>query len=254
MQGRGESIEEELIRYRIEKRMAGRRDLLLHLLVYVAIALIVRVDSPGMDALDAAVFGCLWAIPLILHGLRYYYRSGAGAVKRANEMERAIDDQLSRSTLDEDEELLIEERVSKRVSARRLVVAHGVVSALLVALLCISVIGRRYNIYDVEDVEWIVQVAAGIFALHAIRFFFVHGRTPGGRALRIDAELERVWVRSQAGSPNQLAFADGVDEDEGLELLDLGVRQGRRMRLNAEGEFDDAVVDEDEASQQSAGR
>ena len=38
MQRRGESIEEELIRYRIEKRMAGRRDLLPHLLVYVAVA------------------------------------------------------------------------------------------------------------------------------------------------------------------------------------------------------------------------
>ena len=61
-------------------------------------------------------------------------------------------------------------------------------------------------------------------------------------------------MRSLAGSPDPLSFADGVDDDESLELLDLGVRQGRRMRLNAEGEFDDAVVDEDEFSQQSAGR
>ena len=75
--------------------------------------------------------GIAWTIPLVLHALRYFYRSGPGARRRADEMAAAIDEQGGAAALDEDEELLIEERVSKRVMARRLIVAHGVTSAML---------------------------------------------------------------------------------------------------------------------------
>ena len=125
------SLDEALIRYRIEKRLAGRRDLLLHLLVYISVVVFVALnfDGPRMEPLFS--LGIAWTIPLVLHGLRYSYRSGPSARRRAEEMAAAIDEQGAVAALDEDEELLIEERVSKRVMARRRIVDHGVTSALL---------------------------------------------------------------------------------------------------------------------------
>ena len=45
-----QSIDRELIRYRIKKRMAGRRDLLLHFIgLHVAIAVIIWIECiPGI--------------------------------------------------------------------------------------------------------------------------------------------------------------------------------------------------------------
>lgn len=71
-----QSIEEQLIRYRIEKKLAGRRDLLLHGLVYIAVAVIVLLSQPGLTNLLGMTILGWWTIPLILHGLRYYYRCG----------------------------------------------------------------------------------------------------------------------------------------------------------------------------------
>ena len=130
---RERSIDAELIRYRIEKRMAGRRDLLLHVLVYIGVALVYLLTNAIHNPYEYFIFGVLWSIPLALHALRYYYRSGPGAFRRADEIERAIDEQLERTALDEDEELLIEERVSKRVLARRILAAHGLTSVYVLA-------------------------------------------------------------------------------------------------------------------------
>ena len=64
-------------------------------------------------------------MPLILHGLRYYCRCGPGAVARADEIESAQSSwRRTPTALDEDEELLIEERAGKRIAARRIVAAH----------------------------------------------------------------------------------------------------------------------------------
>ena len=243
-----QSIERDLIRYRIEKRMGGRRDLLLHLLVYAAVIVIVGINSPGLTLEDVVIWGGFWTIPLVLHGLRYYYRSGPGALARADEIESAIDDQLSRTALDDDEELLIEERISKRVLARRLIVAHGLSSAMIVSLLWFRFFFQgMYSIYDAMFMEQVLLIAAGFFALHVVRFFFVHGRTPTGRALKIDGTLERVWLRSRAQSH------DGeVVDDEG-DILDLGIRQGRSLRLTAEGELDEPIADDNELAQGSSG-
>ena len=68
------------------------------------------------------------------------------------------------------------------------------------------------------------------FALHAARFFLVHGRTPEGRALKIEAEIERLWHQS---------LEQRGDEDENDSAFrDLGELRGRRIRLTAEGELE----------------
>ncbi|MCE2470683.1 MAG: hypothetical protein J4G18_02065, partial [Anaerolineae bacterium] len=162
------SIEEQLIRYRIEKKMAGRRDLLLHAVVYIAVAAIVLWSQPWlMNARDLTTLGALWTIPLILHGLRYYYRCGPGASRRADEIERAIDDQLERTGLDEEEEILIEDRIGKRITARRLVMAHGLTSALLFSLIAWD--AWLSSFYFSDSFYRAAEVLLIAFALHFCR-------------------------------------------------------------------------------------
>ena len=246
------SIDAELIRYRIEKRMAGRRDLLLHLLITIGVAVLYRLNVTWLDLNDYFFAGGLWTIPLILHGLRYYYRCGPGAAKRADEIERAIDEQLERSALDEDEELLIEERVSKRVTARRVLAAHALTSVLFLAIYTPFWLSQMAGYPgDMEHLPQLFTWFGIAFALHATRFHFVHGRSPAGRALKIDAEVEREWHRSRERRRTRRERFDR--EDESI-ALDLGELQGRRLRLTAEGEFDDAFGADSVSAGRAGGR
>lgn len=232
------NIDAELIRYRIKKRMAGRRDLLLHLLLYIGVAAIFGANFIWLSTREYILFGGFWTMPLVLHGLRYYYRCGPGAVARADEIELAIDEQLGRTGLNEDEELLIEERVSKRVTARRVLVAHALVSSLCL-LLYIPMLVTDPRPYPIDYTQQVLQVLGWFglaFGLHATRFFFVHGRSPVGRALKIDAAVEEEWHRSRERSRARRERYAGEDESP---ALDLGEWRGKRLRLTAEGEFDD---------------
>ena len=237
MSSRQRNIDAELIRYRIKKRMAGRRDLLLHLLVYIGVIIVFSLNVTWWDLPGYILLGGFWTLPLALHGLRYYYRCGPGAVARADEIERAIDEQLERTTLDEDEELLIEERVSKRIAARRVLAAHGLASIMFLAFYIPGAISPPVS-FGMHHLTEVMTWFALAFGLHAIRFFFVHGRTPSGRALKIDAAVEREWHRSRERSRTrrELYAVDDVSS-----ALDLGELRGRRLRLTAEGEFDDAI-------------
>jgi len=240
MASKQRSIDAELIRYRIERRMAGRRDLLLHLLVYIGVAILFRLNVTGIDQAGYYFLGGLWTIPLVLQALRYYYRCGPGAAARADEIESAIDEQQDRSALDDEEELLIEERVSKRVTARRVLVAHGLFSLMFLAVYLPFAFQELALLPD--DVQgYLTAIFSGfglIFALHALRFFFVHGRSPVGRALKIDAEIEREWHRSRERARTRPALYDLERESPALDLGEVG---GRRLRLTAEGEFDDEI-------------
>lgn len=228
------SIEEQLVRYRIEKKMAGRRDLLLHGAVYIAVAVILLVSQPWQENMrELSILGGLWTIPLILHGLRYYYRCGPGAIARADEIERAIDEQMERTALDEDEEVLIEERVGKRITARRLVVAHGLAATMIFGL-SVTVALVWYNPYFFNDTFYRYAALFLIaFGLHYSCFFFVHGRTPQGRALKIDAEVEREWHRSRERGRHE-----AVDSADAARERELGDGSGRRLRLSDEGEIE----------------
>ncbi len=246
------SIEEQLIRYRIEKKMAGRRDLLLHAVVYIAVAAIVLWSQPWlMNLRDLTVLGALWTIPLALQVLRYYYRSGPGAARRADEIERAIDDQLERTALDEEEEILIEDRVGKRITARRLVVAHGLTSALLISIIAWN---DWLTPFDFSDSFYrAAEVFLIAFTLHFCRFFFVHGRTPGGRALKIDAEVEREWHRSRQRSRERRAGYEAAANDIATNSLELGDGRDRRLRLNDEGELEQWADERTDSAQSGAG-
>ena len=248
MSDRGRSIDAELIRYRIEKRMAGRRDLVLHSLVFVTIAVIGWMNIRWSGVQDLLIPGVLWTIPLILHGFRYYYRFGPGAIARADEIERAIEFDSGGALLDEDEERLIEDRAAKRIAARRLVVAHLATSATLVALLLILVRLNPGSWYDNVTRINSSTVLAIVFALHGIRFFLVHGRTPAGRALKIEGEVERLW--HQIRERRQEADDDGVD----IPVRDLGELRGQRVRLNAEGELEYGAGSEDKGGVRAAVR
>ena len=225
-----QSIDRELIRYRIKKRMAGRRDLLLHFTAYVAIAIIVWTNVTWYSLEDVIAPGVLWTIPLILHGLRYYYRCGPGAVARADEIERAIEFSAGAASLDEDEELLIEERAGKRIAARRILAAHFVAASMLVALL-FTLVWLNPDQFNNNVTRLDASTFIGLaLALHFIRFFLVHGRTPAGRALKIEADIERLWHQS-------LEQRGDADENESA-FRDLGEMRGRRIRLTAEGELE----------------
>ncbi len=241
MTERRQSIEAELIRYRIEKRMRGRRDLLLHFLAATGIVAYVLLN--GLNARlveDTVIWVLLWSIPLALHGLRYYYRSGRGAVKRADEIEEAIDDQGA--ALDEDEALLIEERVSQRIAARRIVVAHLLASLMLVATLGAVEFFDWNGPYQTVYVGSIAQILSIVFVLHAMRFFLVHGKTVAGRALKIEAEVEREWHLARQRSQARRSAYESAESESEAPLFELGEIQGRRMRLTAEGEFDAAFL------------
>lgn len=246
------SIDAALIRYRIEKRMAGRRDLLLHLMVYFGVAAVFRLNSFWLEQVEYFFLGGLWSIPLVLHALRYYYRSGPGAARRADAIERAIDEQLENSALDEDEELLIEERVSKRITARRILVAHALVSVMILAIYVPFWASQWAGLPGYMDHLTQLFSWFGIaFALHATRFFFTHGRSPAGRAAKIDAEVEREWHRSrERGRARRERFGR---EDEST-ALELGELQGRRLRLTDEGEFDDDFGADSVSAGRAAGR
>ncbi len=249
MSGRQRNIDAELIRYRIKKRMAGRRDLLLHLLVYLGVAIVFSFNVTWYDLHQYIFVGGFWTIPLALHGLRYYYRCGPGAAARADEIERAIDEQLERTALDEDEELLIEERVSKRITARRLLVAHALTLMMFLAFYIPVVMSPPVS-FGMQHLIEVMSWFGLAFGLHAIRFFFVHGRTPSGRALKIDAAVEQEWHRSRERSR---ARRERHEQRETPGGLDLGELRGRRLRLTAEGEFDDAIDSSSAAAGRAAG-
>ena len=240
------SIEREFIRHRIEKRMAGRRDLLLHLVIYLVLAFIYLLNTPPQLSQQYILLGGLWTIPLLLHGLRYYYRCGPGAIARADEIESAIEDQAGRTALDEEEEMLIEERASKRIAARRVVGGHLMFAAFTLGLLWLMTVIWTRPMFNLPDLGLLSQFWGIALALHVIRFFFVHGRTAEGRALKIDSEVEKLWSLSlEAKRARRTDLAD--------EFVDLGEAKGRRLRLNADGEFTDDFA-EDLPERQATGR
>ena len=114
--------------------MAGRRDVLLHVLVYVLVLLSVLLIQTRWDIASAAIFGVIWAIPLLLQFLRYYHQNGPGARKLAADIEAEIERLSELSALDEEEEFLIEDRLSRKATARGFVIAHFLVMATLLAI------------------------------------------------------------------------------------------------------------------------
>ncbi len=226
------STQEQLIRFRIEKRMAGRRDVLLHFLVYMLILAGVFVNLLWWDASARLFFAAFWAIPLFLQCLRYYYQNGQGAKKRAAEIEREIERQLSLTSLDEDEEALVEERIAKRITARRLLVAHLLTIALALPLLWLEAQSRNPDYYAHLNLVRLTAIWGAAGLLHWLRYYFVHGKTTSGRALKIEKEIERQWhksrVRSQA---RRLALRATDDEPDDSTLLEQG------FRISEEGEL-----------------
>ena len=129
------STQEELIRHRIEKRMSGRRDLILHAIVYVLVMVLIRVSVPWWDLRAMSIFGALWAIPLALNALRYYYQCGPGLLKRADAIDQELDRYAEFNEFDDEEAELIEDRVAKKFKARRIVAGHLLVMVSALAIL-----------------------------------------------------------------------------------------------------------------------
>lgn len=244
------STQEELIRYRIEKRMAGRRDVLLHVLVYALVLLGVFVNVPWWDARARFFFAAFWSIPLLLQCLRYYWQNGPGAKKRAQEIEREteaimelMERQLGLTALDEEEATLLEERLVQRINARRWLGTHILTFALTMPLIWLEAQSRFPS--DFENLNLVRQTSfwgAACF-LHCLRFFLVHGRTAAGRALKIEKEVERQWHlslshrRERRNALDRQAGYDGAAQDDAL--LALGA-----ARISAEGELVAGSFDE----------
>lgn len=237
------STQEELIRYRIEKRMAGRRDVLLHALVYALVLLGVFVNVPWWDVSARFFFAAFWSIPLLLQCLRYYWQNGPGAKKRAQEIERGLKQELGLTALDEQEVALLEERLVQRISARRWLGAHIVTFALTMPLIWLEAQSRFTS--DFENLNLVRQTIfwGAACLLHCLRFFLVHGRTAAGRALKIEKEVERQWHlslshrRERRNALDRQAGYDGAAQDDAL--LALGA-----ARISAEGELVAGSFDE----------
>lgn len=226
------STQEELIRYRIERRMAGRRDILLHVLVYVLVLALALISVTWRDTASAANFAIIWAIPLLLQFLRYYHQNGAGARKRAAEIELEIEGLSESSALDEDEEFLIEDRISRKSTARGFIIAHVLVMAPVLVVVWLNLASNLYRWYEADYLINLSLIWFAIFALHWLRYYFVHGRTNGGRALKIETEIERQWHESRVRSrARRLALHAADDEVDDSALLEQGVR------ISEEGEL-----------------
>ena len=226
------STQEELIRYRIERRMAGRRDILLHVVAYVLVLILALIDQIWWDTASQATFAILWAIPLLLQFLRYYHQNGPGARKRADEIEREIERQSELSALDEEEEFLIEDRMSRKATARGFIVAHILVMAPVLAVFWLDYVVRSYRWHDADFLINSTFMWLTIFGLHWLRYYFVHGRTNDGRALKIEAEIERQWHKSRVRSrARRLASHVTDDELDDSALLEQG------FRISEEGEL-----------------
>lgn len=226
------STQEELIRYRIEKRMAGRRDILLHVVVYVLVLALVLISAPWWDKSSQFFFTIIWSIPLALQFLRYYYQNGAGAGKRADEIEREIKRQQELTPLDEDEEFLIEERVSKKITARRGIIVHFIVMLSVLVAVWAHALSNWPGSYLPEFLFDQTAAWLTIFVLHWLRFYFVHGKTAGGRALKIETEIERQWHNSRARSRARRLALHAIDDE-----LDDSALHEQRFRISEEGEL-----------------
>lgn len=226
------SAQEERIRYRIERRLAGRRDVLLHVLVYVLILLSVLLIQTRWDSASAATFAVIWAIPLALHFLRYCHQHGPGARKRAADIEAEIERQSQLSALDQEEEFLIEDRLSRKAAARGYIIAHFLVMAPLLALVGLHLAAGLYRPYEADPWINLTLIWTAIFALHWLRYYFVHGKTAAGRALKIEAEIEREWHKSRTRSRTRrrLLYAT-ADEPDDAALAESGFRIGEDGEL-----------------------
>ena len=252
------TTQEELIRHRIEKRLSGRRDLFLHLLVYVLVMAVVLINVPWWDLLARTIFGVLWAIPLALNALRYYYQCGPGLRKRAEAIDQELDRYAELTALDDEEELLIEDRIIRKFKARRIVVAHLLVMLPVLAVWWLDLLaaygGLRYTwdqSYFTQDLIYITQIWGIAFLMHWLRVYFVHGRGPAGRALKIENEIERLWHLSRnRRRERQEIFESGDDETAATVNLDR-VREGQSL-MTADGELVDDRILLDEASEAQA--
>ena len=228
------TTQEELIRHRIEKRMAGRRDLFLHALVFILVMVLIRFSLPWWDVRALALFGGFWAIPLALNALRYYYQCGPGLRKRAQAIEREFERYDDFTDLEEEEEVLIEERVARRFKAGRLVMAHLLVMSSVLAILWVD---YSFMVQSVRKVSYGVDLTNAtqawglVIVAHWLRFIFVHGRGPAGRALSIEREIERQWhlARSRRRERQQI-FEDEDDHEDAVATVDLErVRAGQSL-------------------------
>lgn len=252
------STQEELIRHRIEKRLAGRRDLILHALVYVLVMGLIRISVPWWDLRDLALFGGFWAIPLLLNALRYYYQCGPGLRKRAQAFDRELARYDELATLDDEEALLIEDRVARKFKARRLVVAHLLVMLPFLSLWWLDRITGDGGMRYMQDLIYTTQIWGIAFLAHWLRFFFVHGRGPAGRALKIESEIERQWrlVRDRRRE-RQRIFESAADDAGATVDLDR-IREGQSL-VTDDGEWiDESILLNDgveaRVSQRGAGR
>ena len=234
------STQEELIRFRIEKRMAGRRDIILHVIVYLLVLVGVFINVPWWDTASQGFFAILWGIPLALQFLRYYYQNGAGARKRAEEIEREIERLSEMSAVDEDEEFLIEERLSRKASARSFVSGHLLVLVSVLGVVWLQEAANPYRWYIPgylinQTLAWLA-----IFGLHWLRYYFVHGKTNGGRSLKIEQELERQWHLSQQRLRERRQLLEQSDDEDAYSVGRV-VSGSQRLAISDEGEllFDD---------------
>jgi len=230
------STQEELIRYRIERRLAGRRDILLHLVVYILVLVSVLLVQTWWDTASAANFAIIWAIPLVLQFLRYFHQNGPGARKRAAEIEAEIEGLSELSALDEEEEFLIEDRISRKATARGFIIAHFLVMAPILAVLWLDFYAHTYPWYYVESLINPTLAWFMIFGLHWLRYYFVHGRTNGGRALKIEKEIERQWhlSRRRLRERRQMLEQDG---DQDAITVHRVASASTQLAINDEGEL-----------------
>lgn len=235
------STQEELIRHRIEKRLAGRRDLILHLLVYVLVTAVIWFRIPWWDMWERALFGVMWAIPLALNALRYYYQCGPGLRKRAEAIDQELERYAELTPLDDEEELLIEDRIIRKFKARRIVVAHLVVMLPALAVWWLEWASASGGRWYTQDLIYTTGIWGIGFLMHWLLVYFVHGRGPAGRALKIEKEIERQWHRSHDRRRERRLIFESANDASG-DTVDLErIREGQSL-VTDDGELMDDLI------------
>ena len=151
------------------------------------------------------------------------------------------------------EELLIEDRVIKKFTARRFIAGHLIVMVGVLGVIWAERINYGSGFYYTQDLVTMTQIWGGAFLLHWLRFFFVHGRGPAGRALKIEKEVERQWHLSRGRRRERREIFEAAD-DEIAATVDLDrVREGQSL-VTDDGELIDDRVLLEAAGSAQAGR
>ena len=238
-----ERSRDEEIRKRVEQKFRARRGFLIHLLIAIwqssASQRWTYYWAHGRDPTHFSIllrrrsYGAL--------GWRCILSTTTSNTGRPRYREKLpLDSEINREIelygADADDETSIRERIAKKFRARRAIATHSVV---------FLVFGFPTFLFDLFGPSRADQIATlGLWGLilgaQCWRYYYRHGRGAEMRELEVESEISRQLELSQLREEERhRRLYDEEGDAPGFESSD-----GRRVRLNDEGELTDSFVEE----------